>query len=138
MSARILIESGAVYVELVLNRLQDFGALGRRALDHAIHVGKVYIEAHRAGADGGRAGVSLSHAGVFVGQHDVRVADLQLGMTNLAVRAIHTNGFSRSEDFLVILNGLGSAPDDQVRCDGVVVLGNVRDFAHDFSPQNVG
>src|SRR6202043_3300617 len=109
-----------------------------RALDHAIDVRKVYIEAYRARADGGRAGVSLPHAGIFVAQHDVRVADLQLGVTDLAVGAIHAKEFGRAEDFLVVLNGLGRAPDDQVGCDGVVVLGNVRDFAHDFSPQNVG
>ena len=137
MSEWILQEAGAVSVKLVLHWLQDFRALSRRALDHAIDVGKIYIQAHRARADGGRTGVSLSHAGIFVGQHDVRVADLQLGVTDLAIGTVHANGFSRSENLLVVLDGLGGAPDNQVGCDGVVVLGNVRNFAHDFPPQNV-
>ena len=76
MSEWILNEARAVSVELILHRLQDFGALGRCAFDHTIDVGKVYIEAHRARADGGRTGVSLTHAGILVSQHDVRVADL--------------------------------------------------------------
>src|SRR3982074_1000161 len=107
MSERILNEARAVAVELVLYRFQDFRALGRRALNHVIDVGKVYIEAYRARADGGRAGVPLPHAGILVRQHDVRVADLQLGVTYLAVRAIHANGFRRAEDLLVVLDGLG-------------------------------
>src|SRR2546422_1309476 len=57
---------------------------------------------------------------------------LKKNVTDLAVRAIHANGFGRAENCLVVLNRLGSAPDDQVRCDGVVVLGNIRDFAHDL------
>src|SRR5438270_13559813 len=124
MAKRILNEAGTVSVELVLNRLQDFRALSRRALNHAIDVGKVNIEAYRAGADGGRAGIALPHAWIFVGQHDVRVADLQLGMTDLAVRTIHANGFSRSEYFLVILNRLRRTFDDEVWRDGVVIFGH--------------
>src|SRR5712675_2386631 len=112
MSERILNEAGAVSVKLVLHGLQDFRSIGRRFLDYAIDVGKIYIEAHRARADGGRAGVSLTHVGIFVGQHDVRVADLQFSVSDLAVRAIHANGFSSTENFLVIFNGLGSASDD--------------------------
>src|SRR5216684_1133556 len=135
MSEWILNKARAVSVELVLHRLQKFRALGRRFLNYAIDVGKVYIQAHRTRADRSRAGVALPHAGIFVGQHDVRVADLQFGVTDLAVRAIHANGFSRSEDFLVILNRLGSALDDQIGCDSVVVFWDIRYFAHDLSPQ---
>ncbi len=112
MSERILNEAGAVSIELVLDRLQDFRALGFRAFDHAINVGKVYIQADRAPADGGRAGVPLPHLGILVGQHDVRVADLEFGVTHLAIRAIHPKDFGRAEDFLVILNGLGRAFDN--------------------------
>src|ERR1700746_2635076 len=102
MSERILKEARAVYVELILNRLPNFRALCRRALEHAIDVGKVYIEAHWAGADGGRAGVSLPHAGILVGQHDVRISDLQLSVTDLAVRTIHETQFRRTENFIVV------------------------------------
>src|SRR5258708_3131181 len=98
MSEWILNEAGAVSVELVLNRLQYFRALRPRLLYHTIDVGKIYIQAHRARPDRGRAGVSLPHCGILVGQHDVRVADLQLGVADLAVRAIHANGFGCPEN----------------------------------------
>ena len=115
LSERILNEAGAISVELILHRLQDFRALGRRALNHVIHVGKIYIEAHRARADAGRADVSRPHVGIFVGQHDVRIADLQFGVAYLAVRAVHANRLSCSENIFVVLNGSCSALDDQVR-----------------------
>ena len=60
MSEWILNEARAVAVKLVLNRFQDFSAFGHRTFDHAVDVGKVHVETYRAGADGGRAGVSLS------------------------------------------------------------------------------
>src|SRR5580704_9086417 len=60
MSERILNEAIAVSVKLVLNWLQDFRSLGLRALNHAIDVGKVHIQAHRTSADSGGAGVSRS------------------------------------------------------------------------------
>src|SRR6266850_1933794 len=103
MSEWILDESRTVPVELVLNRLQDFRALGSGALDYAVDIREIYVEAHRARADGGRAGVSLAHAGIFVSQHDVRVANLQFGVTHFAVRATHANEFSRAENLLVVL-----------------------------------
>jgi hypothetical protein len=60
-------------------------------------------------------------------------------VTDLAVRTGHADGFSGSEDFLVVVDGLRRAPYDQVRRDGVVVLGNVRDFGcHDVLLKNVG
>src|SRR6202166_822441 len=102
VSEWILNEAIAVSVELVLHRLQDFRSLGRRFLDHAINVGKVDIEAHWATANSGGTGVSLPHAWIFVCQHDVRVADFQLGVTDLAVRAVHANSFRRPKNFLEI------------------------------------
>jgi hypothetical protein len=83
--------------------------------------------------------VSRAHAGIFVGQHDLGVADFELGVTDLALRGGHAHGFCGSEDFLVVVDGLRCAPDDQVRSDGVVVFGNVRDFGcHDVLLKNVG
>ena len=43
MSEGILNEAGAVAVKLVLHRLQDFRALGLRALNYAIDVGKIHV-----------------------------------------------------------------------------------------------
>ena len=139
VSEGILDEAGAVSVELVLNRLEELRAFCGCAFDNVVDVGEVDVEAYRAAADGGGAGVSRAHAGIFVGQHDVGVADFELGMTDLAVRAGHADGFRGTEDFLVVVDGLRRVPDDQVRRDGVVVLGNLRDFScHDVLLKNVG
>src|SRR6202050_1445541 len=108
MSERIANEAIAVSIELILHRLQDFRALIGGPLNYGVDVGKVYVQAYRAPAPGGRAGVPLPHAGIFVGQHDMRITDLQLGVTDLAVRAVHADGFGRANNFLVILDGLGS------------------------------
>src|ERR1051326_3253937 len=137
MSKRILNEAGAVSVELGLDRLEDLRALGDRLFDHAVHVRSIYIEAYGACADGGGAGMALPHFWIFIGQHDVRVPNLQFGMADLAVGAIHAHLLGGPEDFLVVLDGLSRASDDQIRCDGVVIFGNIRDFTHNFSPQNV-
>ena len=139
VSEGILDEAGAISIELVLNRLEELRALCGCAFDDFVDVGKVDVEAHRAAANSGCAGVSRAHAGIFVGQHDVGVADFEFGVTDLAVRAGHADGFSGSEDFLVVVDGLRRAPDDEVGGDGVVVFGNVRDFScHDVLLKNVG
>ena len=66
----ILDETGAVSVELVLDRLQNFRARGDGAFDHFVDIRDVQIQAHRARTDAGSTDVSLTHAGIFVGQHD--------------------------------------------------------------------
>ena len=138
MSKGILNEAGAVSVELVLNRLQELRAFCGCTLDHVVDIGKIDVEAHRAASYCGGAGVSRAHAGIFVGQHDVGVANFELGVTDLAVRSGHADSFSRSEDLLVVFDGLRRAPDNQVRRDGVVLFGNVRDFVcHDVLLKNV-
>src|ERR1700679_2420335 len=112
MSERISNEAVPVSVELILHRLKDFRPLVHCALHDAVNVGEVYIQAHRAPTNSGRAGVSLSHAGILVGQHDMRVTDLQFGMSDLAVRAVHASDFRRTENLLVVFNGLGGAVDN--------------------------
>src|ERR1700737_2319476 len=94
VSEGILDEAGAISVELVLNRLEGLRALWGCALHDIVDVGKVDVEAHRTAADGVGAGVPLSPAGIFIGQHDMGVANLQLCVTDLAVRAVHAYGFS--------------------------------------------
>ncbi len=76
--------SGAVPVELVLDRA-DLVRTGRdRLRERRVDVGHVDRERHRRPADGLRAaGV---HLGVLVGEHHGRVADLDLGVADLPVR----------------------------------------------------
>src|SRR5580693_1276610 len=112
MSEGIANETVAVSIELILHGFENFRTLVHGLLHDTINIGKIDIEAYRASADSGGAGMSLPHTGVFVGQHDVRITDLQFSVSDLAVRAIHANGFRRAEHFFVIFNCLGSALDD--------------------------
>src|SRR5205814_2794774 len=57
----------------------------------------------------GGAGIALAHLGIFIGEHDAGVADLQLGMADLAAGAVHADHFSSTENIFVIFDGLGSA-----------------------------
>src|ERR1700754_2087180 len=52
LSEGILDETGAITVELVLNRLEELRALCGCALHDVVDVGKVDVEADRAAADG--------------------------------------------------------------------------------------
>src|SRR5437764_12353058 len=115
MSEWVLDEAGTISVELILDRFQNFGAFSNGALDYAIDVGDIQIQAHRACAYTGRTGMTLAEVGIFVSQHDVRVADLQFSVADLAAGLVHAKHFGGAEDLLVIVNGLGSAFDDQVR-----------------------
>lgn len=131
VSEGVLDEAGAVAVELVLDGLEEFGSVGGGALDDFVDIGEVDVEADGAAADGGGAGVSGAHAGVLVGEHNAGGADLELGVADFAVGAGHAHDFGGAEDVLVVVDGAGGSIDDEVRGDGVVVLGNVRDFGHD-------
>src|SRR5215467_12068541 len=65
MSEWVLQEAGAISVELVLHRFQYLSAFGDGAVEDLVNVRKVDIEADRTRANGGGAGVSLAHAGIF-------------------------------------------------------------------------
>src|SRR5579864_8688816 len=88
------------------------------------------MEAYRAGADAVGAGMPLAHLGIFVGNHDSRVADLEFGVTDFAIGLAHAKNFGGTENFLVIIDGLRSILDDQVRRYRIVSFGNEWNFAH--------
>src|SRR6266446_160853 len=136
MSKRILNEAGAISVKLVLDRLEDLGLLCHCLFDDLVAIGHVHVQTHGRSADAGGTDVALAHAGVFVRQHEARIADLQLGVTDLPVRTIHAHDYGGAEYILVIFDRSRSVLDDQVRSDGVVSLRNVMDFAHDFLLDN--
>jgi hypothetical protein len=70
-----------------------------------------------------------------VRHHDGRIADLDLGMADLAARAGHSHQFRGSESLLVEVDGLCGAINDQVRGYGVISLRDWLDFIwHDYSP----
>ena len=115
-----------------MNGLENFGACGYGALDDFIDVGEIHVKTYRTGANGDRARMAQPHAWIFIGQHDVRIADLQFSVGDFAARLFHAHHFSGAKNIFVIFNGLRGPFDNQIRRNGVVPLGNMRNFAHDF------
>jgi hypothetical protein len=62
------------------------------------------------------------HLRVLVGEHDHRVADLELGVTDLAVGPSHSHSLGRPEHGLVEVNRCGAAVDDQVGSNARVAI----------------
>src|SRR5439155_26699502 len=64
----------------------------------------------------------------FVGEHDRRVADADLGVHHLAVGAGHAEQLGRAERLLVEVQRLRGTVDDEVRGDGVIPVGDRLDW----------
>jgi len=79
MSEWILDETGAIPVELVLDRLQNFRARSDGALDYVVDIGDVQIQAHRTRSDAGGTGVPLAHHRVVEGE-PIYVKDVERGL----------------------------------------------------------
>src|SRR5262249_56862439 len=100
-------------------------ATGRDGLpENRVDVGHVEQDAHR------RAAVVLWPAsldvGMLVGEHDDRVADLDLGMSDSLVGGGNAHDLRGVEGALVEVDGARGPFDDQVRCRAVVAVWNRR------------
>ena len=118
----ILEASGAIAVELVLQWLPLGCARVERLPEDAVDVLDVYVQrdgcaAHRLGTDG-------AHLGMFVSEHDDRVADLELSMADSSVRPAHSHALLRSEHRAVELDRVACAVADQVWGHARVTLRN--------------
>ncbi len=119
MSERILEGSRAVAPEHVAERHLRLRAGVDGAFPCRIHIVEVDIETHRRAAVRLRAlGV---HPGHFVGEHDDRVADPDLGVHDAPARTRHTHGFGRSERFLIEVDRARGVVHDHVRRHRVIV-----------------
>ena len=112
----------AVTVELVLHGPNQLGTRGQRGLDGCVHVLDVDHHAHRGATEGPRS--ARTHLGVFVGQHDHRVADDDLGVTYLTSRARHPHLLGGAKDPLVEVQRLGRSVNDQIRSRTVITIWN--------------
>src|SRR5664279_6649070 len=100
MSEWVLNEAHAISIELVRNRLQYLRSIGHGALHRGIDIFNVKQHAHGRIAQRERA--LVTHLGKLIGQHDVRVANLQFSMPNAAVGTRHAHNFGCSENILVV------------------------------------
>src|SRR5690242_16084054 len=69
-------------------------------------------------------GTIYSDCRMFVREHDMRVADLDLGMANSPVWSGHTHDLHCAKRLLVELDRVRSAVADHIRCGGVISLWN--------------
>src|SRR5262249_8436250 len=135
MTERVLDRAHPVAVELVLDGLEELGSLGDGGLHRRVHVADVEHDAHGRAAECSRR--PRPHFRGLVGQHDHRVADIDLGVSGLAVGPRHAHLLGRAEDALVEVERARGAVDDQVRRDVVIALRNYFDlaaFAHHSPP----
>src|SRR5215510_1216100 len=128
VAGRIGHRARAVAVELVLHRSYQLGAGGQRALHDAIDVLDVQHDADRRAAD--PAWTQRADLGMLVGEHDGRVADLDLGVPDSAARRGDADLLDGCERLLVEVDGLRRVVADQVRRRRVVAIGNRLDVAH--------
>src|SRR5260221_5895084 len=133
MSEGVPQKTRTVSIELVFDRSLDFRSLRDRFFENFVAIWNIHIQTHRRRTDGLCA--RMAHLQVFVRQHDARVADLQLGMADLAVGTIRAYAYGRAENVLVEFDRFRGTLDDEVRRNVVVSLGNVVGFAHNFSPR---
>src|SRR5256886_9492037 len=81
-----------------------------------------------------RARTTEVHLRELVGQHQARVAELQLGVSDPSVGLRHAKRFRGAERLLVELDGVAGALDAQVRRERVMAFGNGLDLAcHAFT-----
>ena len=72
---------------------------------------------------------------MLVGHHHSRVADLDLGMPNAAVRTGHAHDLGRAKGLFIELDRFRRAVDDQVGGYAVISLGDGLYFTrHVYSP----
>jgi hypothetical protein len=120
-----------IAVELILDRSDLLRARFDRTGEHVVDVLDVDHEEHRRATEllrGRRA-----RARERVRQHDHGVADLDLGVPDLAVGALHPHALRRAEHVTVELDGRGRAVDAEVRDHPRVFLGNRVDLGHGSS-----
>src|ERR1019366_1122809 len=81
LSERVFEATHAITVELVGHRHQQFGAGRHSSLDYSIDILEIQHDADGRAASGLRSQVPSFR--MLVSQHNVRIADDDLGMTNL-------------------------------------------------------
>src|SRR5437867_2912816 len=122
MAERILELPRTIAVELVLDRPQRGGTFLDGAVEDVIHVLDVNTDGHRRAAHG--LGAAVFHVRELVGEHDQRVADLELGMADLAAGCAHAHALPRAEHGSIEVDRIARAIDGEVRCDFRVALGD--------------
>src|SRR6185295_16543523 len=122
----------AIAPEHLLDGHGDLGAGSHRLREHRINVFHVQVDRHRRALERKRTEPApLRH---FVGQHEGRIADLDRGMHQSAVRAGQTRFLDGVECLLIELDRVGRAGTDHEGGEGVHSFGNRLDLRHVHAP----
>src|SRR5712691_7086258 len=115
-------------------KLVRYGFLNRRAggdclVKHRVDVCHIDHDAHWRSAE--RLRTLVAHLRVFIREHDRRIANLDLSVPNLAIRRRKAKQFLRAKRFLIKLDRVAGAANDQVGRGGVITVRNW--FSHRVS-----
>src|SRR5215204_4299052 len=111
-----------IAVELVLDRTQLLRACFHRDVEGLVDVLDVHTEGDGRAADLLRA--DDAHLGELVREHDHGIADLELGVADLAVRRGHAHALGGAEHLDIEVDGLCRAVDREVRADAGIAVGD--------------
>src|ERR1700722_12852816 len=112
MSIGVLELPGTIPIELIFDLAQPFRSSLDRALECSICVLDVDVDRHGRPSD--RFGTLDVHPRVLVGKHNHGLANLKLGVTDLAVGSIQAHALAGAQHSLVELDRLVRTIDDQV------------------------
>src|SRR5580692_44704 len=112
MPVRIFELPRTIPIDLIFDHSQRLGSALNRPLERAIGVLDVDMNRHGSASDRLRA--FDTHRRVLVGEHDHSLTNLQLGVTQLAVRSVQAHALASSKHALVELDRLAGAVDDQI------------------------
>src|SRR5713226_8385426 len=122
MAERVGDAADAIAIELVGHRACELGPRGDRLADDGIDILDIEMDADRRAADG--RGAECADLWMLVRQHHARIANADLGVTDLAARVLHPLALDRTESPHVEFERPGTARDDQVGRDRVIAVGN--------------
>src|SRR5216684_476271 len=115
---RVLYESGAVAIELILYRLQYLSPGCNGIVHNGVHIVDVKKDANRGTA--ARLRSQVSHVGELVGQHNRRISNLDFGVPDPAIGLRHAHKLGGSEGLFVKLDSISRTLYDQVGCRSMV------------------
>ena len=121
----ILDPAGAIAVELIRHWSDELGSRRHGALDRRVDVFDIEVDRYRRTAD--RPWAKGLDLGVLVGQHDPRIADLDLGMADPAARGVHPHHLFGTQRSLIEGDRFVGAAENQIGRHAVIA---VRDRFH--------
>ena len=117
---RVVDPTDPVTVNLIGHRSDELCLSRHRARHRGVDILDIEMYRDRRATDGLRA--ERLQLGVLVGQHDARIADLDLGVMDLAAGILHPHDLFGAERLLVEGDGVACATQDQIGRHAVIAF----------------